>query len=105
MVQNSTSSNSSSNSPTLEDVPLNRIKGFIAYAVTEFNLRGPKEVLISSDKNNAVKSKYNQFIGKVAGDSVPFLGEITSQITKGNLLMNICICDYFNQGELLNTYL
>ena len=88
MVQNSTSSNS----PTLEDVPLNRIKGFIAYAVAEFNIRGPKEVLISSDKNNAVQSKYNQFIGKVAGDhSVPFLGEITSQITKGNLLMNIFV--------------
>ena len=43
--------NSLTKSPTIEDSILNRAKEHVSYGVAEFNIRGQKELLVSSDKN------------------------------------------------------
>ena len=37
----------STNSPTYEDIPINRLTEFVSYGVVEFNIRASKELLIS----------------------------------------------------------
>ena len=39
--------NASTNSPTCEDSPVNRLKEFISYGIIEFNIRASKELMIS----------------------------------------------------------
>ena len=37
----------STNSPTYEDSPVNRLKEFVSYGTVEFNLRASQELMIS----------------------------------------------------------
>ena len=81
---------SSTKSPTIEDSPLNRVKEFVSIGVAGFNIRGTKEVLVSTDKNNANVSKYGEYIGQAVSATIGTtsivtgpIGKVTGKITSG----------------------
>ena len=82
--------NSLTKSPTIEDSILNRAREHVSYGVAEFNIRGQKELLVSSDKKNANASKYGQYIGNAVSATIGItsiatgsVGKITGKITSG----------------------
>ena len=82
--------NSLTKSPTIKDSILNRARELVSYGVAEFNIRGQKELLVSSDKKNANASKYGQYIGNAVSATIGTtsivtgpVGKITGKITSG----------------------
>ena len=70
--------NHSTNTPTTDDNPRNRLTECLKYAILEFSIRGSKVLLVSMDKNNSDAKFYENYLSKGIETSIGASGALVA---------------------------